>query len=339
MSIRSLLLFLSTLTLLIGEKGHCVKGTDLYPSISVENNPWFTGPLLSPSGYVISYGYCNFEPYVLATDTYAIYNRHWRPESIPSSWDVTSLDPLWIGFAEKFDFFIFPQFNWGEVQGHSATRFGDLALGVDIQILEEKLGKSRPAIKLVARETIPTGKYQKLNPDKLGADISGAGAYISSVGVVLARLFLIEKTHFLSTRFFLNYSIPTKVHVKGFNTFGGGYGTNGCVDPGNFLTTIAGFEYNLTRNWVFALDVQHIYTQKTRFKGYEGITAFGSPAIIGAPSSNQLSLAPAIEYNFNESVGIIGGVWFSIAGRNATDFVSAVLALNWFFSLRHPRSN
>lgn len=35
-----------------------------------------------------------------------------------------------------------------------------------------------------------------------------------------------------------------------------------------------------------------------------------------------------MEYNFNASVGIIAGVWFTVVGRNSPDFISAVMALN-----------
>ena len=37
-------------------------------------NPWYTGPLLTPSPTMIPPGYGNFQPYVFVTDNYASYN-------------------------------------------------------------------------------------------------------------------------------------------------------------------------------------------------------------------------------------------------------------------------
>jgi hypothetical protein len=91
-----------------------------------------------------------------------------------------------------------------------------------------------------------------------------------------------------------------------------------------------GLEYSLTRNWVLATDVLNTYTNKTWFKGRPGVTASGEPAGIGMHSSNRISLAPAIEYNFSDLFGIIAGCWFTVAGRNSGDFVSGVIAFNWY---------
>jgi hypothetical protein len=50
-----------------------------------------------------------------------------------------------------------------------------------------------------------------------------------------------------------------------------------------------------------------------------------------APSNEQWSVAPAIEYNWSKNVGLIVGSWFSFAGRNSVRFISGVAALNIYF--------
>lgn len=313
----------------------------------VEVEPWFTGTLLCPSGNVVPVGYVNIEPYVFATDTFAKYNRNWKSKSIPCFWSVNPLIFTQIGLTEKLDFLFQPQFFWNETQGRSSTRFGDLPVGLDIQLVAATKTGWWPAVKLALRENLPTGKYQKLNPDKLGTDASGTGSFVTTAGLVFARLFHVRKAQYLSTRFFVSYSLPARVHVKGFNTYGGGSGTRGYVYPGDSLTAIVGLEYSLTRNWVLALDMMNVYTNKNRFKGRKGRAAGASEnpfegfettdgsgeANVGGPSSDQISLAPAIEYNFSEAVGIIGGCWFTVAGRNTGHFVSGVLAVNWYLQL------
>lgn len=317
------------------------------------NQPWFTGTLLCPSGYVVPKGYMNVEPYVFFTDTFGHYNGNWKPKSMPRFWSVNPYFPVWIGLTEKLDLQTSPQFYWNETQGRSATRFGDWPVTLNIQLIEEKEKKWWPAIKLILREVFPTGKYQKLNPNKLGTDATGYGAFTTSAGLAFSKLFHFQKIHFLNTRFFINFSVPSRVHVKGFNTYGGGVGTNGYVYPGYFITAIAGAEYSLTQNWVLAMDIFNIYTNKTRFKGKKGTggSAAGNPlsgfetdttpgeATVGVPSSDTLSLAPAIEYNFSEWIGVIGGCWFSIAGRNTGQFVGGVLAVNFYFKIGKTKSD
>lgn len=339
------LLFFVLWTFVFFGTGHSIGIEQYEVEHPYSDEPWFTGSLLSPGGYVVPVGYMNIEPYVFGIDTFGIYDRNWNSHSRPRFWTVNPQFFTWIGLTKFMDFQIGPQFFWNETQGHSDTQFGDLPIGINFQILEEKEGSKRPAIKLVLRESFPTGKYQNLDPKKLGTDVSGTGTYLTTAGLVFARLFHIRKAQYLNSRLFVGYSVPSKVHVKGLNTYGGGIGTKGYVYPGWILTTIAGFEYSMTRNWVLALDIMNIYANKTRFRGNKGIgsvsfiniegvnSAVFGDAVIGAPSSDQVTLAPAIEYNFNESVGIIGGCWFSIAGRNTGQFVSGVLAINYFFQI------
>ena len=73
-----------------------------------------------------------------------------------------------------------------------------------------------------------------------------------------------------------------------------------------------GYEFSFSQSWAAALDVVYTYTQKTNFTGRAGTSATGAPNVVGGPFSDQLSLAPAIEYNVNSNIGFIGGVWFSV---------------------------
>ena len=85
-----------------------------------------------------------------------------------------------------------------------------------------------------------------------------------------------------------------------------------------------GAEYTATKNWALALDLNAVCAAKNRFKGK-------STSKVGGPSSIQLSLAPAIEYNWSSQLGVIAGSWFTIAGRNSTRFTSVVGAFNYYY--------
>jgi hypothetical protein len=119
--------------------------------------------------------------------------------------------------------------------------------------------------------------------------------------------------------------------VHGFNTYGGGFGTQGRVLPGNILQAIVSFEFTLSQNWVFAIDNVYTHTNATHFYGVLGTTAEGVSASVGGPSSEQFSFAPAIEYNFSANLGIAAGCWFTAWGRNSTEFRSGVVNIDYTY--------
>ncbi len=79
------------------------------------------------------------------------------------------------------------------------------------------------------------------------------------------------------------------------------------------------------------MDVLYSHGDSVKFKGINGTNEDGSEATNASASSEQWSLAPALEYNFSEDVGIIAGIWFSTSGRNTIDFISYVASLTWQF--------
>ena len=43
------------------------------------------------------------------------------------------------------------------------------------------------------------------------------------------------------------------------------------------------------------------------------------------------SADPVIEYNWSENLGVLGGAWFSVYGRNSLAFVQGVFSVCWTF--------
>ncbi len=290
----------------------------------IPEQPWLTGTLLSPFGYVIEKGHVNFEPYFSGNTLYGVYNKHWREESKRNHTILSAQPFFWYGFAHRWDIEIGPQFSWNHVDGASHWVLNDMPVELEFQILYEEIQQWWPAIKLALLFTVPLGKYQKLDPKSQGTDIGGEGNWQPGVQLVFQRLFNWEKPHAIVTHFALGYTYPTPVHVKGLNTFGGDKSTRGKVFPGPTLLTILGLECTLTQNWALALDVQYQHMHHTRFSGK-------TSRRVGPPSSEQFSLAPAVEYNWSANFGAIGGVWFTIAGRNTEAFANGILAINLYF--------
>lgn len=290
--------------------------------------PWFTGPIIAPSGHVIPMGHFNIEPYLFVNVATGIYDSHWKSHSVTNNfYNVNTEIPIQVGICPRTDFSITPQFSWNHIDGASHWVYNDTPFAFDFQVYYDVPGEWPPAIKLTFKAVAPLGKYQKLDPKDRGTDIGGGGSWNPGIGLAFSDLFHISGVHFLSARLGFSYTVPNSVDVKGFNAYGGGYDTHGTVYPGAFFSTVLGLEYTLARNWALALDVLYVHSNRTRFSGHKGTTD-GIPNFVGGPSSESLSLAPALEYNWSGNYGIIAGVWFSVAGRNNAEFVNGVVAFN-----------
>lgn len=305
----------------------------LEPSLNVSQEAWFTGPLLTYSAENIPKGQLNIEPYVFATYTSSRYNGDWEKVSDPySTWSVNILPFLEVGMTTWLDFTLVPSWFYVISNGSATFNFGDCSAILGFQLYKQEKNSYIPSMRLVLLETFPVGKFENLDPEQFGTDIAGAGSYISRVALAVSWLFHLWDVHWLDFRLTGVYGIAAKARVHGFNTYGGAFDTNGWVYPGQSAQIFVGFEFNVTQQWVFSCDFLANYNTSIRFKGFPGYDVLtGLPADLNVGSSAQYSMAPAIEYDWSETLGAISGVWFTFAGRNATNFISWVTALNYYY--------
>jgi hypothetical protein len=297
---------------------------DVHPP---QKDPWFTGPLLTPSAYTIPFGHYNIEPYLFVNNNFGIYNSHWNAKSLPVTDSNINLQlQVKMGLNSFMDFTIMPSFFYNYIEDASSFRFGDLYTEVSFQ-LSAQGGKHNVhglTTKIFIGELFPTGSYQHLKLDKLRTDIAGGGSFVTTLGFVLSKRWNLYSIHFLQFQLNGNCSLYSQVPVHGLNFYGGDKKTSGTVFPGTSFPLLCSFEYNLTQNWVLALDIVNNLTLKTKFKGKTTI-----PLGVNHTKYN-LSFAPAIEYNYNANVGLIAGVWFSAKGRYSFDFINYTVALNCY---------
>ena len=289
-------------------------------------SPWLTGPLIAPIGAVVPYGDFEIESYIYYTANTGSYNENWH--SVSASHDFLSLNPQFLcffGLTPWMDINIVPQFFYNRTSNQSSWEFGDLQVALDFQMLSPTATPYFPGIKFVLRETFPTGSFERLNPNKLLTDLSGEGTFATTFNLVLYQVYHLKGVHFLSTTYSALYTVTTPVQVHGLNAYGGGFGTKGKVLPGNSFQGIISFELTLSQNWAFAIDHVYTHTDSTRFSGFSGVDK------VGAPSSEQISFAPAIEYNFSSHFGIAAGCWFTAWGRNSAQFCSGVVNFDYSY--------
>lgn len=146
-----------------------------------------------------------------------------------------------------------------------------------------------------------------------------------------AKKFYCFPKHPFNLNFNLEYTLSNKTNVKGCNLYGGATDTKGTISPGSEYMLNLSIEYSLTQNWVVGTDIHYLHQNKSTFSGKPGIT---NP-LVGLPSSDQFSLAPCLEYNYNDNFGLFIASWFTVAGRNSTMFISNTISVDYTF-LKKP---
>ncbi|NGX49735.1 MAG: hypothetical protein K940chlam5_01339 [Candidatus Anoxychlamydiales bacterium] len=291
-------------------------------------NPWYGGPLITGSGATLPQGLINVQPYIYYVVNYAAYDGNRKSRSIKNITEINPKLNLAVGITDRIDIGIL--INWLHVKRglESTNHLADTTIGLDIGIIKET--PFIPGLKFSIAETFPTGKYEKFNPNKAAIESSGSGAYETSFALTTSKVVWWSLLHPMVFRFSVNYTIPTKVSVSGFNSYGGGFGTKGTVSPGNEFFLSFGYEFSVYQKFVLTIDVAYEYENRSTFKGTNG-TILGFPAPIGTRSKDVLSLAPAIEYNFSENLSLISGAWFSVRGRNIANFATGIVTLTYTF--------
>ncbi len=328
-SILAVILFFKALLHAQGEATH----HQLTSTTSIITpGPWLTGPLIAPVGTVIPRGDFFIKSQLYFTKTTGFYNKNWHAVSAKENFNTLNAQFLcFFGLTSWCDLNIIPQFLYHATSHQRYFHFGDLTVGLDFQLMKADFNPYFPGIKFAIREVFPTGNFQYLRPRKLSTDQSGAGIFATQFNLVLYKVFHLYDLHRLSTTFSAQYTVNTSTNVHGFNAYGGGFGANGKASPGDSFQGIVSFEFTLNQNWALALDNVYTHTNVTPFFGTPGVALSGTFAQVGKPSSEQLSFALAIEYNFSKNFGIIGGCWFSALGRNSTKFRSGVINFEYTY--------
>ncbi len=314
---------------------HSLKREALHPADEPPKpayEAWLTGSLIVPQETVVPYGDFLVDSYIFCTTNTGIYNKHWNAVATPQNFfSLNTQVWFFLGITPWMDINIQPQFFYNTTSNQHSVSFADLPVGLDFQVIEKDAHEYFPSLKLSVGETFPTGPFENLNPTKLKTDQSGLGTFGTNLGLIFYKVYHLKQYHFLSTTYSLAYTVNTPVGVRGFNAYGGGHGTNGKVLPGNIFEAIIGFEITLTQNWAVAFDNVYTHTESTPFFGKVGKDASGNPAVMGFSSSEQISFAPSIEYNFSDSLGINAGFWFTAWGRNSTEFRSGVFNVTYTY--------
>lgn len=294
--------------------------------------PWFTGPLLAPSGHTIPSGHTNLEVYGLHIVSNGAYDSDGNVIHTPH-FIVNVINPIFShGITDWMDVQFSLPYSFNSTQGIHNNGIGDVAPAVGFQLLEQKSAKWKPDLRFVIQETIPTGRFELLSPEGAGTDSTGYGSYQTQLALNFQHLATLFKTHYLRTRLSLSHIYYSPVDVHGFNSYGGTITTNGTIASGTENDADLAFEFTLTQHWVAVMEAYVSRGQSTQFNGNFGIGPIDDPENLTIKGGySEAGLAPALEYNFSPNVGLIGGVWFPVKGRNTSHYMTYALALNAYW--------
>jgi hypothetical protein len=299
------------------------------------DDAWWTGPLLAPSAGTLPRGHWLVEPYVYDAMTYGRFDPSGTLRSAGAAHDVGSLTYIEYGVVDTFTLGLIPRLGLHESsagEDSAGLAVGDLSLQGAYRLTRFRSGSWMPATSLVIGETFPTGKYDHLDRHTDGA--LGSGAPTTTVSLYSQTYLWMPTGRILRTRLDLSYSRSGWASVQGLSVYGTQAGFAGRARPGQTLVADLAFEYSVSQNWVLATDIDWEHDGNTRVEGgYAGTLTSGLPSyrVQDSGSDDLLYIAPAIEYNWSATMGVIAGARIAAMGRNVSATATPVAAVNMVF--------
>jgi hypothetical protein len=296
---------------------------------------WWTGPLLAPNAATLPQGHWLIEPYVYDAMTYGQFDRNGTLQSTGAAHDFGSQSYIEYGVVDRFTLGLIPRLGLHESsagQGASDFTLGDTTLQGAFGLTQFHEGGHVPATSFVIQETFPTGKYDRLDGRTDGA--LGSGAYSTTVALYSQMYFWMPNGRILRARLDVSYETSQSASVHGMSVYGTYNGFDGRARPGQSVFGDLSFEYSVTERWVLATDFWWEHDGNTQVAGSYAANpnlALPSYAVQNSGSDDLLYVAPAIEYNWSASMGVIAGARITAAGRNVGATATPVAAINMYF--------
>ena len=125
--------------------------------------------------------------------------------------------------------------------GHSsAIGVGDLTVQAQYRLRAYRPGSWAPALGLVLQESLPIGRYDKL--EGRPGDGFGGGAYATTLGLYSQTYFWTPNGRILRTRLDLSYTVSADAKPRGESVYGTPSGFRGRASPGDGVNGEFAFE-------------------------------------------------------------------------------------------------
>lgn len=219
------------------------------PVVQEEWNPPSAGPITTWTAGLCGKGKFQAQPFFFYNMTRGQFDSKGDYKALPDGdkqYQYQEQILLKYGFTDKLELAaqtIYQQnyIKQGDLKAHDAG-LGDSLLLLRYCTCNEKEKGWLPDIDGMFQLKIPTGKYQHLDPNKLGVDLNGAtsspGAWAPGIGIDMTK-----KLKPFILHFDYIYSFPQQVRVDGVNT-----------DYANFINSDFAVEYFLTKGFSLMLE-------------------------------------------------------------------------------------
>lgn len=289
--------------------------------------PWYTGPIIAPGGKTIPLGHANFEFYSLYTKNKGQFDAHGKLIHTPATQSIQANPVLTYGLTNRIDAQFSVPYGFDHSFKRSQNHIGDTSALLGFQALEQNETHWWPNLRITLQEIFPTGRLKNLNPTNQQTIQGVPGSYETALGFNFQHLLALGTDHYLRTRFCLNYMYIDSVNVTPPQV----HPITWRIKPGNqFSIDLAG-ELSITQNWVAVMEGYYLERGATRLESHTSSGSQKLRAKLAQGQSEEISIAPAIEYNFSANIGLIAGVWLALKGKNSQDYVSTVVALNAYW--------
>jgi hypothetical protein len=282
------------------------------------DDAWWTGPLLAPNACTLPRGHFLIEPYI-----YDVIGAH--------SNGFGSLTYINYGLANRFTVGVIPTFGYNKLSAGLSSAgigLGDVTLQGQFRLRQFHEGSWLPTISATVQETFPTGKYDRLGDRP--SDGLGGGAFTTTVAIYTQTYFWMPNRRILRMRFNVSQAFSREVSVEGVSVYETGADFRGHAAPGTSSLVDASWEYSLTRRWVLALDATYRYTANTRLLGNNISSGGQNPdsVLVNLGSAETSGFAPAVEYSWKSTIGVIVGTRVIPGGHNTPMTITPVIAIN-----------
>ncbi len=277
---------------------------------------WWTGPMLANSAATLPRGHFLVEPYL-----YDVIGSR--------SNGLGSLTYMEYGLVDRLTVGLIPTAGFNKMSdalSSSGVGLGDISVLGQYRLTQFHEGGWLPTISFFLEETFPTGKYDKLGDRP--SDGLGGGAYTTILALNTQTYFWMRNGRILRMRFNTSQALSSYADVEGVSVYGTDAGFHGHAKPGASLFVDAAWEYSLTRNWVLALDATYRHTGNTRLTGYD-MTQSPPEVQKNSGSSDAVGFAPAIEYNWKPTLGVLLGTRVVAIGHNTSTTITPAVAINF----------
>lgn len=272
------------------------------------------GPIITDTAVPIDKGRFAVQPtFGLSFVTHS-FSPSWRRVSAGGNFGSFGMDwKFTYGLLNNLEVFVVLPYvhNWaGSVDepgpnGERSANYGnigDINLTFKYRLVEETATK--PTVTALFATDFPTGRFKRVNPTRLGTDVTGGGAYVFTTGLNLQKY--VKPFIFYGN---LWYSMATAFT-----------GDEGRQYPRDFVTVNLAGEYPLTKKWVALFELTSFWDAGRLF-GHKANTAPGA----------LLSFLPGIEYMATEKFSLALGVNVDLVGKNGDAAVTPLLSMVYAF--------